>query len=52
MRKKILNNGSQKSFINYSANELCRYCGDYPATTNGYCSKKCAKKDEVWNWSS
>ena len=52
MRKKTLDDDSRKRFINYSDNELCKYCGNYPAITNGYCSKKCTEKDEVWNWSS
>ena len=53
MRKKILNDDdSREKFIKYTDAKLCKFCGDRPALANGYCSKNCAKKDEVWNWSS
>ena len=52
MPNKILDDDSRKRFIEYLDTELCKYCGNYPALTNGYYSKNCAKKDEVWNWSS
>ena len=36
-------------YIAYAEDISCKYCGDKPVNSNGYCSGYCAEKDAVWS---